>query len=322
MMGDETPAVSVCVITYNHAPFIRDCLQSVCAQRTSFEFEVVIGEDASSDETLSICRAFAKQDDRLRLLESRSNKGMMRNFLDTLGSCRGEYVALCEGDDYWIDTQKLQRQYEFLKGHPSSSLCFHNALIEYPDGRHGVWSDQSSPKTLSVPAMFSAWLIPTASAVFRSPGSAGYPSYLQRATHGDLGLFVFLADRGDIGYIDRVMSVYRLHPGGIMSSFSGVDFSERQVQFLREMNEWFQRKYEGPIYQRIARLKMSVASAWAAQGSRRRALDELRRALEFVGWRDASLAIDIAQVLLRTLLPARLVARLQSWCAARRVGER
>jgi glycosyltransferase involved in cell wall biosynthesis len=321
MAGDATIAVSVCVITYNHAPFIRDCLEGVLAQRASFALEVVVGEDASLDETLSICRQVAREDTRVRVLAAPANRGMMSNFLGALAECRGRYVALCEGDDYWIDDRKLDLQYDFLERHPSCSVCFHNAFIEYANGRRDLWKT-SAPNALSVPSLMSQWIMPTASVMFRNPGQGAYPPYLERATHGDLGLFVFLADRGDIGYIDRVMSVYRRHPGSIMSSFEGVEFNERESRFLEEMNEWFGGRYQTAIYRRIARLKRSSARRLAAQGARTEAFAQVGQSLRFRAWADPLLVVDVAKVLFLTVAPAWLRSRFRRWGATlRRTGE-
>lgn len=310
-MREGQPSVSVCVITYNHEGFIRDCLQGICAQSVRSSLEVVIGEDASSDRTLPILLEFAARDDRLRILASTSNKGMAQNFLDTLRECRGRYVALCEGDDYWIDPEKLQRQVEFLDRHPECVLCFHNSFVEYPDGRRGLWRSKAPMGRLTASDLFAEWLLPTASVVFRNPGRDAYPSYLQRATHGDLGLFVFLADTGEMGYVDRVMSVYRRHPGGIMSTFEGLAFSEREIRFLQEMNAWFRHRYERPIRRRVGRLKASVASHLARRGLRAQAVGSLWGAFKALGRPDPVVLLEAVKVLFMVALPARWAARLR-----------
>ena len=115
-----TPKVSVCMISYRHAAFIAQAIESVLAQQCDFEIELVIGDDCSPDGTGAICDEFARRDPRVRLLPRDRNLGVMANFSRTLQACRGEYVAVCEGDDYWIDPLKLAKQVAFLDAHPAT----------------------------------------------------------------------------------------------------------------------------------------------------------------------------------------------------------
>ena len=119
--------ISVCVITYNHESLIADCLQSILDQKTRYPFEIVIGEDGSSDNTRKIIERY-RQDfpDKIKPLPDEGNLGMMPNFISTLQHCNGTYIALCEGDDYWSDQYKLQKQVDFLENNPDYSICFTN----------------------------------------------------------------------------------------------------------------------------------------------------------------------------------------------------
>jgi glycosyltransferase involved in cell wall biosynthesis len=299
------PSLSVCIITYNHARFITDALEGTLAQRTTFPYEIVVGDDGSSDDTVAICRALAARSGTpIRLRTAASNQGMMQNLLATLAECRGRYIALCEGDDYWIDRQKLQLQHEFLETHPEHSACFHSALVEHVDGRQEIWRPRQAERDYGVEDLFEEWLMPTASVVFRPPADGRYPPYLASATHGDLGLFVFLADRGKLGHLARIMSVYRKHPAGMMNSFSGVEFHRRQTAFLLAMNDWFGQKYRGPIYRRIARLFRSSAVLLARAGGRRRALSEFGRSLPYLRSADWKAAADLLRLLVYLVVPA------------------
>ena len=108
------PLVSIASITYNHEKFIAQAIDSFLMQETDFDFEIIIGEDCSTDDTLKIIKEYkAKYPDIIKLITSESNVGMMTNFIRTLEACSGKYIALCEGDDYWTDTLKLQKQVNF-----------------------------------------------------------------------------------------------------------------------------------------------------------------------------------------------------------------
>ena len=122
--------VSVCIITYNHARFIGQALESALMQKTNFDYEIVIGEDCSTDNTGLICKKYAEMyPDKIRLLQNDKNLGVIENFKRTLYACKGEYVALLEGDDYWTDELKLQKQVDFLESNRDYAIVFHNAEI-------------------------------------------------------------------------------------------------------------------------------------------------------------------------------------------------
>ena len=124
------PVVSVCMITYNHADFIDQALESVLQQQVDFSFGIVIGDDASTDDTLEIIKRYqSKYPDKIEILQSTKNLGGRINFIRTLQACRGKYIALLEGDDYWNDPLKMQKQVDFLESHPQCALCFTNVRV-------------------------------------------------------------------------------------------------------------------------------------------------------------------------------------------------
>lgn len=128
----QTPLVSICVQTYQHGDFIEDCLNGIIEQVTDFPFEVLLGEDGSKDKTRSICLRYAKRyPDKIRLfLHDRRNNIFVNghptgrfNFLNNIYKSNGKYIALCEGDDFWTDSSKLQRQFEYLQRNESCHVC-------------------------------------------------------------------------------------------------------------------------------------------------------------------------------------------------------
>ena len=174
----ENPLVSVSVVTYNHEKYISECLDGILMQKTDFPFEILLGEDESTDGTRDICIEYAKQyPDKIKLyLHSRDNNIKINgiptgrfNFLYNLTHAKGKYIALCEGDDYWTDPLKLQKQVDFLEGNPDFAICFHNALV--------LWDDKSQPpkyfcaknqkQTSTIEDVIEKWFIHTASMVFR-----------------------------------------------------------------------------------------------------------------------------------------------------------
>lgn len=128
----KAPLVSVCCITYNHAPFIRKAIEGFLMQKVNFPIEYIIAEDCSTDNTLAICKSYAeKYPDIIRIITSEHNVGGIENERRAMLAAKGRYIALCEGDDYWTDPLKLQKQVDFLESHPDYSVTFHRYKIHY-----------------------------------------------------------------------------------------------------------------------------------------------------------------------------------------------
>ena len=129
------PSVSVSIITYNHAPYIRQCIEGALMQRTSFPCEIVIGEDCSSDGTKEIVMEYARiYPEIIRVIGSETNVGMMENSKRTDYACRGEFIANCEGDDFWIDPLKLQKQYEAINKYQAVMVTHNTITMSIKDG--------------------------------------------------------------------------------------------------------------------------------------------------------------------------------------------
>ncbi len=241
------PLVSVKTITYNHEPYIRQCIEGVLMQKTDFPIEYVIGEDCSTDGTREIVAAYAQQyPDVIRLITSDRNVGARENALRTREICSGEYVAVCEGDDYWIDPLKLQKQVDFLESHTDCAFCFHSVyrlsqatgetIIERPAGRRPYYAlDDIISMTLG---------IPTASVVFRNRLVSDLPTWYLQCPFGDMPLWVLLAQHGRIGFLDEVMGVYRIHAGG---AWQGADEASRTRMSRQTM--LLLRAHLGPAYE-------------------------------------------------------------------------
>jgi glycosyltransferase involved in cell wall biosynthesis len=293
------------MITYNHERYIAQAIESVLEQETPFPVELVVGEDGSTDGTRDILVAYAgRHPGRVRLLLAESNRGMVPNFMATLAACQGRYVALCDGDDYWIDTRKLAKQVAYLEAVPECAVCFHNAFVEYPDGGRTLFHGGLGRRAFSGRDLLERWLIPTSSAVFHNPAFESFPDFYRRATHEDLPLFLLLAERGSLEYLDEVMSVYRRHPGGIMASFTGTSFNQRNIAVLREMDCYFNGKYHALLTRWEAGLHRTNAISHAARGQRWEAARALRTSWSVSRSVTARALWETAQVLLGLASPA------------------
>lgn len=219
---DVIPLVSVCSIAYNQEAFLRETLNSILSQNTSFPYEIVIGEDCSTDNTRKICIEYQqKYPAKIRLLLPQKNVGMIPNFFNSIKSCRGKYIAFCEGDDYWTDPHKLQKQVDFLESNSTYIGTFHRA--HFLNERNGadtcypVWYKENVEFTDAV----REWLIPTNTLMFRNTNDFPFSHFENKLTYsGDRLMHLLLTDKGPIHYMHETMAVYRIHNAGATADAS------------------------------------------------------------------------------------------------------
>lgn len=266
--------VSVLMITYNHENYIAQALDSILMQQVNFDYEIVIGEDCSSDRTRSIVLDYQLGNPgRIKVLLPETNLGMMRNFMETFAACTGEYVAILEGDDYWTSPQKLQKQVDFLDGHPDFAICFHNAqILSEIDGRSGdhlCCPEQKEVSTLE--DLLHENFIPTLTVMFRNRLFSGFPDWFSKLKYGDWPLHLLNAQFGKVGYLNESMAMYRVHSGGAASGAVG-DIGkflcniEGIIEVYNLFNMFFSYRYDAVIRKRIPEYYCLAAKAFEKNG--------------------------------------------------------
>lgn len=211
--------LSIAMITYNHEKFIAQAIESALMQKIDTQYEIVIGEDCSTDNTLAICEIFAKRyPNKIRLLHRETNLGMMNNFVATLNTCRGEYIALLEGDDYWTVEDKLACQVEFLDNHKDYSICSHNVNLAIDDQvSNDEWLGVAAQTERTIEDLLSNGSGgATCSLVFRKDALLPVPDWYPKQKGGDWSLQVLCASKGRMRYLPSSMGVYRKHPHGAL----------------------------------------------------------------------------------------------------------
>lgn len=241
---------SVCLIAYRQRATVEAAMLSALGQRTSFDFEIVAGDDGSDDGTREILEALARgEPDRVRVLPPASHFGLIGNFLRTLSACRGEYVALLDGDDTWTRDDKLQRQSDFLDAHPECSLCFHDVAVLGPDGRDPRnYTPEDQPRFCGIEALLARNPIATCSAMLRRAAVPEIPAWYHDSSFEDWPLYLLLAQRGRIGYLDEVMAEYRNDGRGLWSGRGRVAQLQASTAFLRILKRHFDPE-QGPLIQ-------------------------------------------------------------------------
>lgn len=239
--------LSVCMITYNHENFIRDAIEGVLMQKTNFPIELIIGEDCSTDKTRKIVMEHAElYPNIIRALLPEKNLGMSQNFLETLNACSGKYIALCEGDDYWTDPNKLQKQVDFLEENEkavavvtNTAICdFQNKIIQKerivipPNNTEGIFNLHDF--------FNNNHFYPTLTLCFKSNYNNWLLKEMKRMSNpflGDWILFVLLHTKGDFGYINKSTACYRINPSSVTHSVNAVKRWEADFTIRKQLIE-------------------------------------------------------------------------------------
>ena len=221
--------LSVFVVTYNQERYIRQCLESIVTQKVDFEYEVIIGDDCSTDGTGAICDEFAAKYPQILVYHHPKNLGLLGNWEFVMNKCKGEYIALIEGDDYWIDENKLQRQVDWLYAHQDYTLTFTRAEILYENGATpGI--EQNLPyleeREYSVEEICSRPITMSSSVVMRNCLQPVH--YCEELLYADTYTFIELMQRGKAyGFAIPTMT-YRVHKNNL--SYRG-DFNFYQHHY-------------------------------------------------------------------------------------------
>jgi glycosyltransferase involved in cell wall biosynthesis len=235
------PSVSVLMITFNHGLFIEKAISSIVTQK-GVNFELVIGEDGSTDNTRAICEKYAREyPEIVRLLPAEGNKGMMRNFIHTLNNCRGKYIAICEGDDFWTSDQKLSIQYDLLEENPRCNLTFHlcdevNELDGKITNTEYFKNEQYGFKDFATKGCF----IHTCSVMVRNLPEVvnSFDDWCTGLSGADFLLYLLCTSHNKQAIaLNKVMGVYRTHLSGSWSGLSPlrrVEVLERDLELYLE----------------------------------------------------------------------------------------
>lgn len=248
MCKDKDCKLSICCLTYNHAPYIRECLDGFLMQKTDFPIEIIIHDDASTDNTQDILREYkAKYPDLFHLIlqtENQYSKGVNVAIEYIFSQVRGKYIAFCEGDDYWIDPLKLQREVDFLETHPNYSICCH-WTDRYVQNEKRIWKYMPPVKIEDDGITFTLldWInwgnfFQTSSVVVRRNNiDMSFLNSFERSL--DVHLFYSALENGRGYFLKNTMSVYRIHTQGC---WSGLNKEEQKIRSFFDVYEIYQKK--------------------------------------------------------------------------------
>ena len=261
----QTPLVSVCMTTYNHAPYLREAIEGVLAQQTGFDVELVLGEDCSTDSTRAICEEYAARfPERVRLVCGVENIGWRANYLRTFEACRGRYVAYCDGDDWWCDPQKLQRQVAWLEAHPDCGMCYTRAESFYQatgrreaDEEHHYTDFEHLLLRLTICNCTTVARRELIARYYREIRPAEHPEWLT----DDAPMWLWFAACSRVAFLPEFTAVHRRLP----QSVSHDTQYRRRIAFcdsLMEISLWFDARYGGGRQRFRLRRKQSSDALW------------------------------------------------------------
>ena len=255
----DNPTVSILCPAYNHEDYIEEALDSFLIQETDFPFEIIVHDDASTDNTANIVKEYAEKYPHIikTILqkENQFSKGGNIVLLFLFEKAIGKYYALCEGDDYWIDTKKLQIQIDLMKENPVCDMSFHASEMRLENDKYGkVFANPAKEnKVLSASeVILGKGDIPTASLVFRKDVVSNLPSFFTDAPVGDYPLQILGSVNGGILYINRVMAVYRQGLSGSWTSRTNnvkqrEKLTRRMIETFDKFDAYLNKQYEDEI---------------------------------------------------------------------------
>lgn len=266
MVENNNILVSVCMITYKHEAFIEQAIMGILNQDVDFNIELLIADDKSPDDTENIVKGIQENHPNgrwINYIRHQENKGMLANFAWALDACKGKYIALCEGDDYWTDRNKLKKQVDFLETHPEYSLVLSNVenLYEYNPEAEGYnfWKYQINSNTdfdVSTENLISQPMGSlTAGSLFRKKYCIPNEK-LDQSMGGEIRLWMVLSKYGKIRFMHEATATYRRQTGSISHSKSytiaEVSFLINRINYFQALNNYFEYKYQKQFEEKIA----------------------------------------------------------------------
>lgn len=260
MINEHPILVAIHCLVYNHEPYLRQCLDGFVMQKTNFRYAAIVHEDVSTDGSAAIIREYAEKypDIIMPIFEtenqwSKQDGSLARIMDDAINATGAKYVAMCEGDDYWTDPYKLQKQVDFMESHPEYVACFHNAIVDNGRGRSLFNSLMENHYPTTEDIIERQWFISTQTLLYRNIPLV-YPEWTGYVKNGDYLLELMLAKEGKFYYMDDVMAVYRKQGQGFSAQLnaSKVDMYDRLIYLLSHTKEYYAGVYADSFDRSIA----------------------------------------------------------------------
>lgn len=260
-MNESATLLSVCVRTYNQKAFVKEALDSVLSQRTTFPFEVIVSDDGSTDGTRDILTGYQEQHpDRIRLILGDKNVGGPNNLRRVIEASTAKYITCLDGDDYYTDENKLQKQVDFLESHPEFVACFHNVMnVTEATGEQSPFLPAGFSSVVTAEDIISKpWFMPIHSVVMRRELIA-FPDWYSEVMNDDYVVNLSVAMYGPYHYMQDVMAAYRRHEANISIQYQDVVLIDSQlVRILEGFSFIYPESYKPVFEERIKHYQKEI----------------------------------------------------------------
>ncbi|WP_144605240.1 glycosyltransferase [Algoriphagus algorifonticola] len=284
------PLVSVSCLSFNHANYIRQCFEGILAQKTNFPFEIVVYDDASTDGTIEIIQEYIhKYPDLFNVFFQKENqyskgvRGIAPRF--NFPRCRGKYIAFCEGDDFWIDPDKLQKQVDFLEENQDFTICCTNYSEVDQDGKllkENIWDGFRLSPVITHEMILEHYKPKILTSMFRkSAFKNGFPNIFSQTFNTDNFLCAIATENGPAGFLNFNSGCYRVHNQGVWSGKSEIRQFEMQLDTFFKMKGYFKnQKQQRSIDKRIYSIERKLSRIYAKEKEIGKSLDLIKRMMK------------------------------------------
>jgi glycosyltransferase involved in cell wall biosynthesis len=250
--------------SYQHERYVAEALDGILAQSTDFPFEVLVGDDASTDGTRAVIARYAKaHPDRIQTYFPEHNLGGGGKplFAELIRRSRGQYLAQLDADDYWTSPDKLARQVAFLDEHPECSMCFHNVICHYEDGSapDAPYSGHQEALELGVGTLLDGCQVASCTPLFRREAIDPLPDWYFDLPWGDWPMYFIAAQHGRLWYMPHIMGVYRIHSNGMYNGSPELERYETLTDFYEHLEGIVPPEFEG-------QRRLGLSKAWVRRG--------------------------------------------------------
>lgn len=255
--------LSVVMITYNHGLYLKKAIESILNQNTNFEFELIVSSDASPDNTDSVVESIINEHPKgnfIKYTSHQKNIGVMPNFHYALTQATGQYVALCEGDDYWTNENKLQMQVDFLDQNKGFAICYHAVSIDENNEIKKDTITKKVNKVTTISDLAKGNYMHTCSVVYRNHLFPEFPDYFSKSPIGDYYLHMLNARHGNIYFFEENMANYRVHNSSYWSSKKQTEREKIWVTFIKNILPDFDSKVQKILLKQVYKIEKKAMS--------------------------------------------------------------
>jgi len=307
--ADVRPLVSVLMITWNHEEHIAQAVEGILSQQCGFPFELIIGEDCSQDQTREICVHYQQRyPDIIILVTADENVGMHRNLSRIWCRSRGKYIALCEGDDYWSDPEKLAKQTAWMEARSNFTLCG-TYTQKIRQDENGSWVEAGIVGPSEIKERYTLEdLIPNYTFHFSSvmvrKDSIRFPRWFWNVYCADRPLYLLCAEKGPAGFIPEITSVYRMHDGGIWVPINQLDKARKGIKLFETLDKYFDYRYDKLIRRTLSNILWSYMAEVLEIGDRTTAKTLFWQSMRYqFSKTNSSRLLDVFSVMLQLYVP-------------------